>query len=107
MGRGSRHERSHIAPVAACISSTSGSASVCPQPSRPLCSHSSITIRSPARAPISNRCRHIAQSRGLQLSFERLHRGYTDYAVLSQKDPCRLIFSDGKGWSIVRRRSNI
>ncbi len=39
------------------------------------------------RTDLQPACRHIAQSRGLHLSFERLHRGYTDYAVLSQTTP--------------------
>ncbi len=36
------------------------------------------------RADLEARCREAAQKYGLVLRFERLHRGYSDYAVLSR-----------------------
>lgn len=36
------------------------------------------------RADLESECRNVAADEGLTLSFERLHRGYTDYAVLTR-----------------------
>ena len=38
------------------------------------------------RADLETACRQVARDRGLTVSFHRLHRGYTDHAVLS-RDP--------------------
>jgi S-adenosylmethionine-diacylgycerolhomoserine-N-methlytransferase len=37
------------------------------------------------RADLENACRQVASDNGLSATFERLHRGYTDYAVLARK----------------------
>lgn len=37
------------------------------------------------RADLENACRQVAGTKGLSLMFNRMHRGYTDYAVLRQK----------------------
>ena len=36
------------------------------------------------RADLEQICRQICKEHGLSLSFQRLHRGYTDYAVLTR-----------------------
>lgn len=36
------------------------------------------------RADLEAQCREVADRHGLQLRFERLHRGYSDYAVLTR-----------------------
>lgn len=37
------------------------------------------------RADLEDACRHVAATKGLALTFNRMHRGYTDYAVLTRK----------------------
>lgn len=37
------------------------------------------------RPDLENVCRRVAATKGLTLSFSRMHRGYTDYAVLTRK----------------------